>query len=76
MPTFNIHTVNSTFASEDSINAPSLQHARTKALKGALAIGADEICKGIPFFGAEIRIQDGDKILERMVVAIGTSSLQ
>lgn len=76
MPTFSIHIVNSDFTSSNSIEAASPKAALSEGLKGTLQIGTEEVCRGSPFFGAEIRIQDGDKIVERMVVSIGASSLQ
>lgn len=76
MPTFSIHIVNSSFVSSNSLDAPSSEAARSEALEGALRIGVDEVCKGNPFFAAEIRIQSGDETIERLVVAIGASALQ
>jgi hypothetical protein len=76
MPLFNVHLINNHFASKHSMESSSLEAARAEALRSALQIGADEICKGETFFGAEIRIQGDDKIIDRMMVAIGTTSLQ
>lgn len=76
MTTFSINVVNSDFASSSSVDASSPEEARLEALKGVLQIGSDEVCKGKSFFAAEIRIQSGDKIVERMAVAIGASTLQ
>ena len=76
MPTFSIHVVNSDFTSSNSIEAASPKAALSEGLKGTLQIGAEEVCRGSPFFGAEIRIQAGDRIVERMMVAIGASTLQ
>jgi hypothetical protein len=76
MPTFSIHIVNSDFASSNSVDASSPEAARSQGMKSALQIGVEEICKGGAFFGAEVRVQNGDEIVERMVVAIGASTLQ
>ena len=76
MPTFSINIVNSDFASSNSLDATSPEAARSEALKSALQIGSEEVCNGNPFFAAEIRIQNGDETIERMVVAIGASALQ
>ena len=76
MPTFSIHVVNSDFTSSNSVDAASPEAARSEALMGALQIGVEEIRKGVPFFGAEIRIQNEDEVVERMMVAIGASTLQ
>ena len=76
MTAFSINIVNSDFASSNSLDASTPEAARLEALKGALQIGSEEVCKGNPFFAAEIRIQNGDKVIERMVVAVGASTLQ
>jgi hypothetical protein len=69
MPTFSIHIVNSDFVSSSSVDAPSSEAARSEALR----IGAEEVCKGNLFFAAEIRIQNSDETIERLVVAIEAS---
>lgn len=73
MPTFSIPIVNSDFVSSSSVDAPSSEAARSEALRGALRIGAEEVCKGNLFFAAEIRIQNSDETIERLVVAIEAS---
>lgn len=77
MPTFSVHIVNSEFVLTNSIDASNSEDARSQALKGTLQIGVDEVCKGSsPFFGAEIRIEEGGEVVERLMVAIGASALQ
>jgi hypothetical protein len=76
MRSFSIHIVNSDLESSNTMDAGNAESARSAALKGALEIGAGEVCKGIPFFGAEISIKDGDEVVERLMVAIGTSNLK
>lgn len=76
MATFSIHIVNSDFVSTNSLEASSPEAARSEALRGALQIGTEEICKGSPFFGAEISIKNGGEVVERMMVAIGSSTLR
>jgi hypothetical protein len=76
MPTYSIHIVNSDFISTNSYEASSAKAARSEALKGALEIGSEEIRQGKSFFGAEIRIEDGGEVVERMMVAVGASALQ
>ena len=76
MTTFSINIVNKDFESTNSLDASSPEEARLEALKGALQIGSEEVCKGNPFFAAEIHIQSGDKVIERMAVAIGASTLR
>lgn len=75
MASFQIYIVNSDFACCNDIEAHGPDEAREQALRGALAIGTDEICKGNAYFGAEVRIElDGDT-KDRFLVSIGQSRL-
>ena len=76
MPTFRIRVINTDFDDSNEIDKPSADQARAEALKSALQIGVDEVCKGTPFFGAEVRIENGSDVLERLVVAVGVSPLR
>lgn len=76
MPTFRIIVVNQTFTAADDHELPSVQAARNYGIKAALGIGADEVSGGKPFFGAEVKIEQGDNLLGRFVVSIGASQLQ
>lgn len=75
MPTYRVTIVNRDFTSSEEIEANSADSARTGALRGALTIGADEICEGKMFFGAVITVQGDGGDAERMMVAIGISPL-
>lgn len=76
MPRFRIRVVNTDFDDSDEIDRSSADEARAEALKSALQIGVEEVCRGAPFFGAEVRIEDGSDVLERLAVAIGVSPLR
>ena len=76
MSTFSIEIVNSDFVASNSLEASNQEVAQSEALRGALQIGVEEVCKGGAFFGAEIRVRNGDEIVQRMMVAIGASTLQ
>ena len=76
MPTYRISIVNKDFTATEDIDAADVAAARTEALKGALQIGTDEICEGKMFFGAEISIQGNGKATERLMIAIGATSLR
>ena len=76
MPTYRISVINHIFSSCNHHDAPTLDAANKQGLQSALAIGTEEIVNGTPFFGAEVRIEDGDKLVHRFVVSIGTSPLQ
>jgi hypothetical protein len=72
--TFEIHVVNSDFHSSNAVDAPSFEDARRLAMKAALQIGTEEVCRGVPFFGAEVTIE-ADGLQERFLVSIGQSPL-
>ena len=75
MPIFRIHVRNRDFESlADGDHADSAE-AMLAGLKGVLQIGSEEVCAGKPFFGAEISIALEDEIVERRMVAIGSSML-
>lgn len=76
MTTFTVHIMNTHFAASSEVEASNLQVVRSQALKGAIHMGQDEICKGSPFFGAEIRVECGEEVIDRMLVAIGASTLR
>lgn len=76
MPTYRISVINHTFTSCNSHEAPTLDSAGKHGLKSALEIGTEEVVNGNPFFGAEIRIEEDEKVVRRLVVSIGASPLQ
>ena len=76
MPTYRVTVVNQTFTACNDHELPSMEEARRQGISAALAIGADEVSGGQPYFGAEVRIQDGNDTLCRFVVSVGASQLQ
>ena len=77
MPTFRVTVINADFrASEDLRPAVSRCRTRKQGIKAALAMGMDEVHRGKPFFGAEVRVEDGEETVSRAVVSIGASPLQ
>ena len=56
--------------------AATMSEAKQQGIKGALEIGVEEVHKGKPFFGAEVRLEDGDELVGRFVVSVGASPLQ
>lgn len=76
MPTFLIRVTNTDYDDSSEIDRPSAAEARAEGLKGALQMGVEEVCRGSPFFGAEVCIESGDEVLERLVVAVGVSPLR
>ena len=76
MPTYRIHVVNSNFKTCAAAKASSLDAARKQALRAALEIGSEEVCKGASFFGAEVCVElDGD-VAQRFLVSIGQTPLK
>lgn len=75
MPTYHVHVVNEDFRSSNQSEHADRNTALKAGMRGALAIGTDEICAGKPFFGAEITVLLDGEVLERRVIAIGSSAL-
>ena len=76
MPVFRVSVVNETFESSNHHDAATVSEAQQRAIKGALEIGVEELSKGKPFFGAEVRVENGDELVSRFVVSMGVSALQ
>jgi hypothetical protein len=75
MPLFRITVVNETFTACDEHELATTSEARTEALRGALAIGSDEVANGKEFFGAEVKLERGDEVVARFVVSVGASPI-
>ena len=73
---FHIRVVNSDFESSNELDAPGHDDARSEAVRAALQIGVEEVCKGSPFFGAEVRIELNGDLSERFMVGMGQSPLK
>ena len=56
MPEFTIRVTNSEFSEVEQHDWENLEQARSEALKGALQIGADEVIRGAPYFGAVVSV--------------------
>lgn len=76
MPRFRIRVINMDFDNSNEIDRSSADQARVEGLKSALQIGIEEVCRGTPFFGAEVRIENDNEVLERLVVAVGVSPIR
>ena len=76
MPTFRISVLNETFSASDEHELTTATDARDEAIKGALAIGSDEIAKGKKFFGAEVKIEQGEELIGCFVVSVGASPIE
>lgn len=76
MPTFEISIVNESFSSSNDHEEHSLDEATTKALTGALQIGAGEVISGKNLFAAEVRVSTANEVVRRFVVSVSASPLQ
>ena len=76
MATFRITVINQDFRASEDYDLPSIDDARRQGIKAALAMGTDEVHGGKSFFGAEVRVEDGEGKVTRSVVSIGASPLQ
>lgn len=76
MPMFRITVINQTFTASEDHDLPSLDEANRTGIKSALTIGLEEVVNGNAYFGAEIRVENGEDTLGRFVVSVGASPLQ
>ncbi len=76
MPIFRITVADSDFSHWADVDVRDVAAARTAALKSALEIGSAELQQGKTFFAAEVRVDRELETCERLIVAIGTSTLR
>jgi len=76
MPTYRISIVNEHFSASNEQESPDVVKAWQQALRGALAIAADQVSHGNPYFGAAVRLEEGNKLIGRYVVSAGASPLK
>jgi hypothetical protein len=76
MPRFQITVHNEDFTSSEEQECATPDEALKQALTSAIAIASEHVASGKPFFGAEVRLEDGNKEVVRYVVAIGASRLK
>ena len=75
MPTYRISIVNEHFSQSGEQEASDVIEAWQKAIGTAIAIAADQVSHGNPFFGAEVTLEEGNKRIGRYVVAVGATPL-
>ena len=76
MPTYSVTIVNEHFAHSGDEEAADVTKAWQKALASAIAIAADQVSHGNPFFGAEVTLEEGNKRIGRYVVSVGATPLK
>ena len=75
MPKYRITVINDQFVAEDEEDLPDSGAAANQAIKGALAVGVEQVMAGAPFYGAEVIGPDGSN-RERVMVSVGVSALK
>ena len=73
---YRLSIVNGHFADTADLNATDELRAWQEAIKSAITIAADQVSHGNPFFGAEVRLEEGDKLVGRYVVSVGATPLK
>jgi hypothetical protein len=76
MPTYRISIVNEHFSSSEEQESQDVVHAWQTAIGSAIAIAAEQVSHGNPFFGAEVTLDEGNKRVGRYVVAVGATPLK
>ena len=76
MPTYNVTIINEHFSQSADEEARDVVEAWQRAIGSAIAIAGDQVSHGNPFFGAEVRLDEGNKQIGRYVVAVGVSPLK
>ena len=75
MPTYNISIENEEFSSTQEYKCADEISARKHAIAAVLAIAAEQVPAGKPFFGTLVTIAgDGEEL--RLVVTVGASPLK
>ena len=76
MATYRISVVNEHFTASNEHECGDVVTAWKYAIRGALDIATDQVSHGKPFFGAEVRLEEGNKLIGRYVVSAGASLLK
>ena len=75
MPSYVVTLTNATFRSRAEHEFDDDQGAIDNAVRGAISVGADEVCNGEPLFIAGITIARSGEIVARRAVAVGSTPL-
>jgi hypothetical protein len=76
MPRFRVHMINSDFSSSEEGDYASVEAAVEAGVRGAAEVASDQIAKGTPAAAIEIRVEQGDEVLARRVIAFSVSDLR
>jgi len=77
MPTFTIHTINNTYATElEMSDQPHAEAAHAAGIRGALMIARDEVHAGKTAVAVEVIVEDHDaRPVRRSVVSVSIAPL-
>jgi len=76
MPKFRVSIVNEHFAASEEQQSADVVAAWQTAIRSAIAIAAEQVSHGNPFFGAEVTLDEGNKRIGRYVVSVGATPLK
>jgi hypothetical protein len=76
MPNYLVSIVNEHFSQSAEQEASDVVEAWQKAIGAAVEIAKDQVSHGNPFFGAEVKLEDGNKLVGRYVVSVGATPLK
>lgn len=76
MANYRLSIINEHFSDTAELRATDVVRAWQEAIKTAITIAADQVSHGSPFFGAEVRLEDGEKLVGRYVVSVGATPLK
>ena len=75
MPHYRIHMINSDFQSFEDDDYPSLERALRAGVLAAASVASEKVAAGDSNSAIEIRIEEGDRIIARRIVAFSISDL-
>jgi hypothetical protein len=76
MATYRLSIINEHFSDTAELKASDEMRAWQEAIKSAITIAADQVSHGNPFFGAEVRLEEGGTLVGRYVVSVGATPLK
>jgi hypothetical protein len=76
MSTYTVTIVNEHFSQTGEQEAADNIEVWKAAISSAIAIAADQVSHGSPFFGAEVTIAQGNEQIGRYLVSVGAAPLK
>ena len=76
MATYRLSIINEHFSDTADLKATDVVKAWQEAIKSTIVIAADQVSHGSPFFGAEVRLEEGETLVGKYVVSVGATPLK